>query len=122
MATKPESTARNLTRSLAMGVLLSMLFTYALHVFGKWDVEFFRPDAQTTSSVILYNKCVFFGATHVLRPNTGITAMSDGVDPTKLEASFMNFTGGHVTAMLLTAVVFGLIIFTVRKSLAKRHQ
>ena len=121
MATKPESTSRNLLRSLSMGVLLSMLLTYGLHVFGKWDIEFFRPDAQTSTSVILYNKCVFFGATHVLRPNTGITAMSDGVDPTKMEAGFITFTEGHITAMLLIAVVLGLIIFAIRKRVAQ-HQ
>ena len=55
MATKTESSTLIFIRSLAAGVLLSMAFTYAVHVLGTWTVENYRPDDQTTYTVLLHN-------------------------------------------------------------------
>ncbi len=105
---------------MALGVLLSMLFTYGAHVFGKWEVENYRPDSQTTGTVLLHNTCAVFGATHTLRPNTDISLMSDGIDGTKLSASFMNFFDGHIAAMVILALVSGLVIFAIRNMVKKK--
>jgi hypothetical protein len=120
MAIKHESLSRNLVRSIAMGVLLSMLFFYLVHVLGKWEVENYRPDEETTSSVLLHNKCAVFGNTHTLRPNTDITSMGDGINGTKLSGSFMNFFDGHIPGMMILSLIIGLIIFAIRKSVKKR--
>ncbi|MEO6719593.1 MAG: hypothetical protein ABIN67_04465 [Ferruginibacter sp.] len=122
MTTKTESTSRSLARSIAMGVLLSMLFFYGIHVLGKWNVENYRPDSQTTFTVLLHNKCAVLGDTHTLRPNTDISGMGEGIGGTKLSGSFMNFTDGHVVGMVILSLVLGGIIFAIRKSLKKKRQ
>ena len=104
---------------MAMGVLLSMLLTYAAHVFGRWNSENYRPHSQTTFTLLLYNKCAVFGDTHTLRPNTGISSMGDGINGTKLTGSFMSFTDGHVVAMTILSVVLGGCIFALRSKLKK---
>jgi hypothetical protein len=114
---KSESTSRNLARSFGMGVLLSMLFFYAIHVFGSWQIENYRPNPETTSTVLLHNKCAILGDTHTLRPNTDVAAMSEGIDGTKLGGSFMNFTDGHIVAMLIVAALLTGVIFVVRKKI-----
>ncbi len=119
MKTKNESTSRNLTRSIAMGVLLSMLSFYGIHVFGTWEVENYRPDPETTSSVLLHNKCAVLGSEHTLRPNMDVSAMDSGINGTKLAGSFMNFFDGHIIAMIIFSMVLGGIIFMLRK---KRQQ
>ena len=121
MKVKTESTARSLTRSIAMGVLLSMLFVYGVHVLGEWKVENYRPDPEPTSTVLLYNKCAVFGSKHTLRPNTDVSAMGEGIDGTKLSGSFMNFFDGHIVAMLLLSLLIGGVIFAFRQ-LKKRNR
>ena len=121
MTTKPAPASRSLIRSIAIGVLLSMLFFYWVHVFGKWEVENYRPDAETTSTVLLHNTCAIFGDTHTLRPNTGISSVGDGIDGTKLAGSFMNFTDGHIVFMVTLALGLGGIIFVIRNRI-KKHQ
>jgi len=121
MAAKTESTSRTLIRSIAIGVLLSMLFTYGVHVFGKWEVENYRPDSQTTSSVLLYNKCAVFGDTHTLRPNSDISSMGDSIDGIKLGGSFMNFFDGHLVAMVVLSLVLDIIVFAIRSRITKNR-
>lgn len=111
---KRESAALRFIRSLAAGVLLSMLFMYGVHIFGTWSAENYRPDPETTSSVLLHNTCAVFGKTHTLSPNTDISGMGPGIDGTKLAASFMNFFDGHIPGMIMIALLAGLIIFLLR--------
>ena len=118
MTTKPAAATRTFVRSLATGILLSMLASYLLHVFGEWKLENYRPDPDTTSSLIVYNTCAAFGDQHILRPNN-ISSMSDGVDEMKFTGSFMNFFDGHIPAMILLSLVFGGIIFLIRRSLQR---
>ena len=92
---------------MAMGVLLSMLFFYGVHVLGEWTVENYRPHSQTTFTVLLHNTCAVFGDTHTLRPNTNISAIGNGIDTTKLTGSFMNFIDGHVFAMAILSLLAG---------------
>ena len=101
-------------RSLATGVLLSMLISYLVHVFGKWRLENYRPDPETTSSLVLYNTCAVFGDEHILRPDN-IATTSEGIDATKLTGSFMNFFDGHIAVMVILSVVSGGIIFLLRR-------
>ena len=115
MKVQTESASRMLARSIAMGVLLSMLFFYSIHVLGKWEIENYRPDPETTSTVLLHNKCAIFGDTHTLRPNTDISAMGNGIDGTKLGGSFMNFFDGHIVAMVILAFLLGGLIFAFRR-------
>jgi hypothetical protein len=114
MKTNTESTSLRFVRSLAMGVLLSMLFFYSVHVFGTWKIEIYRPDTETTSTVLLHNKCAVFGNTHTLRPNTDIAGMAEGIDGTKLSGSFMNFFDGHIVGMVILSFILGGVIFTFR--------
>ena len=114
MKVQTESASRMLARSIAMGVLLSMLFFYSIHVLGKWEIENYRPDPETTSTVLLHNKCAIFGDTHTLRPNTDISAMGNGIDGTKLGGSFMNFFDGHIVAMVILSLLTGGVIFAFR--------
>jgi hypothetical protein len=114
MKVQTESTSRRLARSVAMGVLLSMLFFYSIHVLGKWEIENYRPDPETTSSVLLHNQCAVFGNTHTLRPNTDISGMGNNIDGTKLGGSFMNFFDGHIVAMVILSLLLGGMIFAVR--------
>jgi uncharacterized protein (DUF2062 family) len=122
MKPRAESTSRSLVRSIAMGVLLSMIFFYGIHVFGTWEIENYRPNEETTYTVLLHNKCAVLGNTHTLRPNTDISAMNDSIDGTKLGGSFMNFTDGHVVGMVILSLVLGGIIFAVRRRIQKNQQ
>ena len=114
MKTKTESAPLRFARSLAIGVLLSMLFFYSVHVFGTWTVENYRPDPETTSTILLHNKCAIFGKTHTLRPNTGISGTGEGINGTKLSGSFMNFFDGHILGMTILAFLLGGVIFLIR--------
>lgn len=120
--TKNESAALKFTRSLAMGVLLSMFFFYGIHVLGEWQTENFRPDPETTSSVLLHNTCAVLHDVHTLRPNTDISAMGDGVSGIKLAGSFMIFFEGHIITMIIFALVTGGLIFAVRGRKKKDQQ
>jgi hypothetical protein len=115
MKIKPASTLRNLARALATGVLLSLLFVYSVHLFGTWELENYRPDPETTSTVLLHNKCALFGKTHTLKPNTDISAMDKSIDGTKLGGSFMNFFDGHVIGIVILSVLSGGLIFALRQ-------
>ena len=122
MTVKTQPTSLNLRRSIGMGVLLSMLFFYAIHVLGEWRIENYRPDPETTSTVLLKNTCAILGETHTLRPNTDVSAMSNGIDGTKLAGSFMNFFDGHIIGMLILAVVLTALIFFIRKKIIDNRQ
>ena len=102
-----ESSALKFVRSIAMGVLISMLLFYGAHVFGSWTVENYRPDPETTSTILLHNKCAVIGSTHTLRPNTDISGLGEGIDGTKLSGSFMNFFDGHVPGILGLSILLG---------------
>lgn len=106
---------------MAMGVLLSLLFFYSIHVLGTWEIENYRPDSQTTGTVLLHNKCAIFGHTHTLRPNTNISAIGESIDGTKLSGSFMNFIDGHVMAMVILSLLMGGLIFAFRR-MRKRNR
>ena len=108
---KSESTSKTFARSIAIGVLLSMLLCYGIHIFGTWRVENYRPDPETTSTVLLHNTCLIFDKTHTLRPNTDISKMDNSIDGIKLGGSFMNFFDGHIGAMAILALLTGGIIF-----------
>jgi hypothetical protein len=114
MTIKTESAPLRFIRSLAAGVLLSMIFFYCIHVFGTWRVDSYRPDPETTSTVQLHNTCAVFDKTHILNPNTDVSKMGEGVDGTKLGAAFMNFWDGHVIGMIICAVAIGVLIFLLR--------
>ena len=114
MIKKPESTAIRFIRSLALGVILSMLIFYSAHVFGTWTVEEYFPRPETTSTILLHNKCVILGKTHTLRPNTDVSGLGEAIDGTKLSGSFMNFSQGHIPDMLGLAAILGILIFTIR--------
>ncbi len=122
MKIKTESTARSFARSIAMGVLLSMLFVYGVHVLGEWKIEYYRPDPETTSTVLLHNKCAVFGTIHTLRPNTDVSAMGEGIDGTKLSGSFMNFFDGHIVAMVILSLASGVLIFVLRRMVRKNQK
>ena len=121
MKIKTESTTRSLVRSVAMGVLLSMLLVYGVHVLGEWKIENFRPDPETTSTVLLHNKCAVFGTTHTLRPNTDVSSMGKGIDGTKLSGSFMNFFDGHIVAIVILSLASGVMIFILRRMVRKKQ-
>src|SRR5688572_18328914 len=74
MATNNTNTTRLLARFFAGGILLSMVTVFLLHYFGTWEQGTERPDAETTASVIVTNKCAVLGDTHILRPGSSITA------------------------------------------------
>jgi hypothetical protein len=122
MKVNTESTARSLARSIAMGVLLSMLLVYGVHVLGEWKIENYRPDPETTSTVLLQNKCAIFGTTHTLRPNTDVSAMGEGIDGTKLSGSFMNFFDGHIVSMVILSLLMGGVIFVFRQMKKRNRQ
>jgi hypothetical protein len=122
MQTKTASTSQTLGRSIAMGILLSMLFFYSIHVFGTWQIENYRPDPETTSTVLLHNKCAILGDTHTLRPNTAIPAMNEGINGTKLGGSFMNFIDGHIAGMVILSLLMGGVIFAFRSMRKKNRQ
>ncbi len=114
MEKKTESTALRFTRSLAMGVIFSMLLFYSAHVFGTWTVEEYFPRPETTSTILLHNKCVILGKTHTLRPNTDVSGLGEAIDGTKLSGSFMNFSDGHIPGMMGLAAFLGIVIFIIR--------
>jgi len=114
MKTKTGSPALRFVRSVAAGVIISMLFFYGVHVLGKWSVEDYRPDPETTGTILLKNTCAVFGNTHVLRPNTAIGSIGEGIDGARLSGSFMNFTDGHIPAMAALALLLGTLIFILR--------
>jgi hypothetical protein len=114
MKAKNESIPTILVRSIAIGVLLSMVFFYSIHVFGTWEIENYRPDPETTYTVLLHNKCAVLGNTHTLRPNTDVSGMGEGIDVTKLGGSFMNFFDGHIAGMIILSLLLGGVIFTIR--------
>jgi len=119
MKPKTESTSLRFVRSLAMGVLLSMVFFYCSHVFGTWKIENYRPDPETTSTVLLHNNCLIFDRTHTLRPNTDISKIDDSIDGTKLAGSFMIFFDGHIGAMVIFSLLSGGVIFVFRNLIKK---
>ena len=119
MKPKTESTSLRFVRSLAMGVLLSMVFFYCIHVFGTWKIENYRPDPETTSTVLLHNNCLIFDKTHTLRPNTDISKIDDSIDGTKLAGSFMIFFDGHIGAMVIFSLLSGGVIFVLRNLIKK---
>ena len=114
MKSTPPATAQTVARSMALGILFSMLFLYSVHVLGTWQIENYRPDPETTSTVLLHNTCAIFGTIHTLRPNTDVSAMGEGIDATKLSGSFMNFTDGHLIAMIIISLLAGGAIFAFR--------
>ncbi|HVF82141.1 MAG TPA: hypothetical protein VM884_09415 [Flavisolibacter sp.] len=119
---KSESASLRLVRSIAAGVILSMLFFYGVHVYGKWETENYRPDSQTTSTLLLHNTCAVFNKLHTLRPNTDVSGLGAGIDGTKLSGSFMNFTDGHVLGMVILAIVIGFVVFAIRHAIRQhRH-
>lgn len=120
MKVKSESASLRLARSIAIGVLVSLVFFYSVHVFGKWETESYRPDSQTTATLLLHNTCAVFDKVHTLRPNTNISDLNDGVGGTKLGGSFMNFFDGHILGVTLVAFAIGLIIFLLRQKKAEK--
>ena len=122
MKTKGESKVLQFVRSVAMGVLISMLLFYGAHVFGSWTVENYRPDPETTSTILLHNKCAIIGSTHTLRPNTDISGLGEGIDGTKLTGSFMNFFDGHVPGILGLSILLCGLIFLIRDRVSKRER
>ncbi|MEI9946455.1 MAG: hypothetical protein WDN26_19820 [Chitinophagaceae bacterium] len=122
MTTKTEPAAIRFIRSLAIGVLLSMLFFYSTHVFGTWQIENYRPDPETTGTVLLHNKCAVFGNIHTLRPNTEVSGMGEGIDGTKLSGSFMIFFDGHIDGMVILSLLLGVAIFALRNMIKNKRQ
>ncbi len=115
MQAKIESASLKFVRSQALAVLLSMVVFYCLHLFGTWKVENYRPDPETTSTILLHNQCAILGKLHTLRPNTDVSDLNEGISGTKLSGSFMNFFDGHIFEMMGLAVLLGLLIFFIRK-------
>ncbi len=119
MTTKTNFASRRFARSIAVGVLLSMAFFYLIHVFGDWKIENYRPDEETTFTVLLHNKCAVLGNIHTLRPNTDVTEVGEGINGTKLVGSFMNFIDGHIMAMIIFALLLGGIVFFLVNKMKK---
>lgn len=116
MKKNTESASLRFARSLAQGVILNMLFFYSVHLFGSWTVENYRPHPETTYTILLKNRCALFGKIHTLRPNTDVSGIGNGINATKLSGSFMNFSDGHVSGMVILAFLSGSIIFFIRKA------
>ncbi|MFT3912387.1 MAG: hypothetical protein QM737_23370 [Ferruginibacter sp.] len=119
MTDKNKNAIPGITRSIGMGTLISMFSFYFIHVFGEWKVENYRPDSETTSTVLLHNKCAVLGVSHTLRPNTDISGMGDGIDGTKLAGSFMNFFDGHIVGMIILAILMSGLIFIIPGAINK---
>ncbi len=122
MKIKFESITLRFVRSLAMGVILSMVLFYSAHVFGTWTVEEYFPRPETTSTILLHNKCAVLGSTHTLRPNTDISGLGEGIDGTKLSGSFMNFSNGHIMGMSMLALGLGIVILFIRDSIKRKQK
>ena len=112
----PSKSARNIGCSVGAGVLLSMIFYYAIHVFGKWQVENYRPDPETTASVLLHNQCAIVKNNHTLRPAAGTGPVGEGISGMKLAAAFMIFFDGHIMDMIILAVAMGGLIFLLQRT------
>lgn len=115
MTPKPQPKGLLFARSIALGVIISMVIFYALHVFGEWKEENYRPDPETTSSLLLHNTCAVIGTEHTLRPSSGAGELGEGVSGLKLMASFMNFFDGHIVQMIGLALLLGGAVFYVRR-------
>jgi len=102
-------------RSVAIGVLVSLVLFYAIHLFGSWTSAFYQPDPETTGNQVLYNKCAILGKTHNLHPGTENYRIGSGVDSTKAAGSFLIFFEGHILAMLIFSLFLGALIFLLRK-------
>lgn len=102
-------------RSAALGVLVSMLSFYLLYVLGKWSMQNQRPDPGTTASLVIYNTCAVLEHTHQLRPADKKATLTDGVDALKLAVSLMIFLDGHIVALIIFAIVSGVILFLLRR-------
>jgi uncharacterized protein (DUF2062 family) len=118
MATKNVYAPRQLARFIAAGILLSMISFYLLHFCGTWESGNYRPDAETTSSVLVYNKCAVLGDTHILRPATTSSSNNQSIDEVKFAGSFMNFFDGHILIMIVLALVLALLMFVIKKAAA----
>ena len=116
-----ESILRSFTRSIGMSVLLTMVVFYAIHVFGSWRVENYRPHPDTTFTVLLHNNCLLFDKTHTLRPNTDISKMDNSSDGTKWAGSFMIFFEGHIGGMVILSLVLAVVIFALRRMILKNR-
>lgn len=116
-----ESPGLTFARSIAIGVLLSMVFFYCIHLFGEWMFENYRVDLETTNTPLLHNRCAIFNDLHTLRPGGDVQTIGDGIDGTKMAASFMNFFDGHVSAMIVTAIIVGAGIFGLRMMRRRRR-
>lgn len=114
MKSKNESKSLRLIRSIALGVLVSMVTFYLIHVYGEWRLENYRPDPETTSSIILHNNCAIFHHDHSIRPGSDTVATANDIDKIKWVASFMLFFEGHVIGMILFALVLGVLVFLLR--------
>ncbi len=99
-----------------------MLCFYRTHVFGTWQIENYRPDPETTGTVLLHNKCAVFGNIHTLRPNTEVSGMGEGIDGTKLSGSFMIFFDGHIDGMVILSLLLGVAIFALRNTIKNKRQ
>ena len=115
MATSNTNSTRLLARFFAGGMLLSMVAVYLLHYFGTWEQGTERPDPETTSSVIVMNKCAVLGDVHILRPGSSLTT-NDNTKKLKLGASFMNFFDGHIVMIIVIAFELTLTMFLIRRS------
>lgn len=83
MKKKQESFQLRFARSLAMGVIISMLLFYSAHVFGEWTVEKYFATSESTGTIVLHNKCAVIGHKHTLRPNTNVADLSETISGTK---------------------------------------
>lgn len=119
--TMPTSTTyapRQVIRLLATGVLLSIVSFYLLHFFGTWNAGIDRPDAETTSSVLVYNKCAVLGDVHILRPAAS-SSNKEALDDIKAAGSFMNFFDGHIVAMIALGLLLAILMLLIRKAAAR---
>lgn len=115
MTTANTTTPRLIARFFAAGILLSMITVYLLHFFGTWEVAVERPDPETTSSVIVTNKCAVLGHTHILRPSGSLTG-KEITRELKFAGSFMNFFEGHILVMIIIATALAAMMFLMKKT------
>gem|GEM_PF-2673503 len=115
MLTKNTNTSRQFARFFAAGILLSMITVYLLHFFGSWESGVERRDVETTSSVIVTNKCAVLGDTHILRPSSS-SSTTESNRELKFAGSFMNFFDGHILVMIIVAAALAAIMFLMKKT------
>lgn len=106
----------NIGRSVGAGLLISMIFYYAIHVFGKWQVENYRPGPETTATILLHNQCAIVNSHHTLRPAAGKGTVGDGISGMKLAASFMLFFDGHIMDMIILAVALSGLFLLLKRT------